>query len=77
MVKNIPLGFEVHTVVLEKSFIVWDIMYRPMKVNRRFGVIYRFLLQGLRVTQAINQLALCFMLVSCLPYSPSLKMVTI
>jgi hypothetical protein len=52
-------------------------MCSPMKLNRRFGVIYRFHLQGWSVTQAINQLALCFMLVSCLPYSSPLKMGTI
>jgi hypothetical protein len=40
-------GFEVLTAVVMKSTIFWDITpCSPVKVNRRFGRIYRLHLQG-------------------------------
>jgi hypothetical protein len=39
-----------------KTTIFWDITpYSPLKVNRRFGGIYRLHLQGRRISQARNQ----------------------
>jgi hypothetical protein len=49
-----------------------------VKINRRFGESYRFHLQGIRVSQKINQqealLASFFLLVYYLSYSSAMKM---
>jgi hypothetical protein len=59
----------------------WDITpCNPVEVNRRFGEIHDLHLQGGNVSQRRNQheagskLATCFVLVSCLSYSSTLKM---
>jgi hypothetical protein len=45
--------FEVFTAVVMKSSTFWDITpYSPLKVNRRFGRIYRLHLQGIIISQA-------------------------
>jgi hypothetical protein len=47
--------FWVLTAVIMKSTIFWDItLCSPLKVNRRFGGIYRLHLQG-RISRARNQ----------------------
>jgi hypothetical protein len=52
----ILIGFEVLTPVVMKSYIFWDITQcSPLKVNRHFGGICSFHLQGRRVYQARNQ----------------------
>jgi hypothetical protein len=49
LVANNYLEFEVCTAVIMKSTIFWDITpCSPLKVNRRFGGVYR--LQGLKLT---------------------------
>jgi hypothetical protein len=62
----------------------WDIMpCRPLKVNRRLEGTHHHQLQGQSISQARNQhksllcLPPAFMLVSCLAYSLTLKMVEI
>jgi hypothetical protein len=64
-------------VVVMKNSIFWDIMQcNPLTVNRHFGGTCCFHLQGQRISQARKQAlpATCFMLVSCLAYSFTLKM---
>jgi hypothetical protein len=52
----IVAGFEVLTAVTMKSSIFWYITpCCSVKVNQRFGVTYRFHLQGRRIRQAIDQ----------------------
>jgi hypothetical protein len=55
--KRIPhVGFEVLTAVFMKSSIYWDITpCTPLKVNRRFGGIYRIHLQDRRISRAKTQ----------------------
>jgi hypothetical protein len=63
------VGFEVLTAVVMKRSILWDIMTCcPLEVKRRFGGTSRLYLQG-----RSSLLAICFMLVSCLSYSSTLK----
>jgi hypothetical protein len=56
---------------------------KPVEVNRCFGETYDLHLQGGNVSQERNQheegskLSTCFMLVSCLAYSSTLKVETI
>jgi hypothetical protein len=66
--------------ISSKSSIFWDITpCSPLKVNRRFGRTCRCHLQVGRMIQGRNKseagrlLAACFMLVSCLDYSSTLK----
>jgi hypothetical protein len=50
------VGFEVLTVVVMNSTVFWDILpCSPLKVNRRFGRIYRLHIQGRRISRARNQ----------------------
>jgi hypothetical protein len=73
------MGFEAFIV---KSSVYWDIPpHSPLKVSRRFGGTVRLHLQGWRVSQARNEheagkksRSACFMLISCLAYSSTLKM---
>jgi hypothetical protein len=61
------------TRLLMESSIFWDIMQcSPLKVNRRFGKVFRLQLQVRRISSAL--LSTCFLLVSCLAYSSTLKM---
>jgi hypothetical protein len=61
--KNVFVRFEVLTAVVMKSTIFWDITpCSPLKVNRRFGGMYRLHLQGRRISRGRNQHAL---LVTC------------
>jgi hypothetical protein len=67
------IGFEVM-----KGSISWSITScSQLKVNRRFGETFHHL-QGPRIRQTRNQQATlvgtCFMLISCLAYSSTLKM---
>jgi hypothetical protein len=42
--------------VVLKSFVFWDrTPCSPLKVNRRFGEIYRLHIQGRRISQERNQ----------------------
>jgi hypothetical protein len=60
------VGFYFLTAVVVKSSILWDIMpCSPLKANQRFG--------GTCPLRLLNLLATCFMLVSSLPYSSTLK----
>jgi hypothetical protein len=70
------VGFEVLTAVVMKSTICWDITScSPLKVNRRFGGIYRFHLQGREIIRAGKQsLSPAFPLVSYSAYFSTLKM---
>jgi hypothetical protein len=79
-----PLNWRLQKCI-KRSFTFWDItLYSPLKVNWRFGetpLKAYLLLQGWRVNQTRNQdeadskglLAACFILVSCLAYSSTLK----
>jgi hypothetical protein len=50
--------FEVLTAVVMKSCIYWDITpCSPLKVNRRYGGIFRLHLQGWRISQAWKLMA--------------------
>jgi hypothetical protein len=76
---NLILGFEVLTAVVMKSSIFWHITScSSLKVNRHFGGTYYLHLQGQRISQEISTnetlFVTCFMLVSCLAYSSTLKM---
>jgi hypothetical protein len=65
-----PWKSEPLTAVVMKSYVLWDITScSPSKANWRFGGTCRLHLQGQRISQA-----LCFMLVSCLAHSSTLKM---
>jgi hypothetical protein len=56
-----------------KCSIFWDITpCSPFEVNQRFGGTCHLQLLGQRISQAL--LPTCFMLVSCLVYSSTLKM---
>jgi hypothetical protein len=72
------LGFEVLTAVDMKSSIFWNVTpCNSLKVNIRFGRTCNLYLQDRRISKPSNKLALlatCFMLVSCLAYSSTLKM---
>jgi hypothetical protein len=51
------VGFEVRTAVVIKSTIFWDITpCSILKVNRRFGGIYRLHLQGRKISRVRNHL---------------------
>jgi hypothetical protein len=53
------IGSEVLTAVTTKNIIFWDItLLSSLKVNRRFGGIYRLHIQGRGISQATNQLCL-------------------
>jgi hypothetical protein len=85
-IKNYYVRFEVLATVIMKSSVFWDIMpCTLLKVNWHFGGTCCLHLQGQRISQASNQqergskeqvalLAACFMLVTCLVYSLTLKM---
>jgi hypothetical protein len=50
------VGFEVLTAAVMKRPVFWDITQcSPLKVNRRFGGIYRLHLQGRRMSRARNR----------------------
>jgi hypothetical protein len=50
------VGFEVHTAVVVKSTIFWDItLHSPLSINQRFGGTYRLHLQGRKISWARNQ----------------------
>jgi hypothetical protein len=50
------VGFKVLTAVVMKSTIFWDITpCSPLKIDWRFGGIYRLHLQGRRIIRARNQ----------------------
>jgi hypothetical protein len=70
-----------------KRSVLWDIsLWKPLKINRRFGGSYRHHLQGRRINQTRNQkrrttkqptlLDICFTLVACLTFSSTLRMET-
>jgi hypothetical protein len=49
-------GFEVLTPMVVKSYFFWDITpCSPLKVNRRFGGIYRLYLQERRISRGRNE----------------------
>jgi hypothetical protein len=74
------VGIEVLTAVVMKCSIFWDItLCSQLKVNRRFGEICHFHVQGQKVGQARNQLKAdsknsYYTLVCCLANSFTLKM---
>jgi hypothetical protein len=75
-----PVGYEVLTVVVMNSSILWNIMpCSLLKVNRRFRGTWHLQLQGQRINKAINQhdsralLATCFDVGFLLGYSSTLK----
>jgi hypothetical protein len=48
--------FEILTALVMKSTIFWHITpCSPLKVNKYFGAICHFQLQGRRISQTINQ----------------------
>jgi hypothetical protein len=52
----IYVGFEVLKAIATKSYMFWNITpCSPVKVNRRFGGIYRLHPQGRGLSQARNQ----------------------
>jgi hypothetical protein len=56
-----------------KSFTLWDVMTcSPLQINRCFGGTYHLHIQDRRISEAVH--AICFMLVSCVAYSLTLKM---
>jgi hypothetical protein len=64
------LGFEVLAVVNMKSTLFWDVMpHSLLEVHWHLRRMYCFHLQGWKITL----LAACFLLVSCLVYSSTLK----
>jgi hypothetical protein len=64
------VGFKVLTAVLMKNIIFWDIPpCRPLRVNRRFGGVYRLHFQGWKVC-----LPPVFTQVPCSAYFSTLKM---
>jgi hypothetical protein len=70
---------EIANYIGRKTTVFWDITpCTPLKVNRRFGRIYRLHLQGRKMSRARNQLESClpppFTLVSCSAYSSTKKM---
>jgi hypothetical protein len=69
------VGSEVITAVLIKTSVFWNITPQSqLKVNRRFGIICSYHLQGRRVIQA-KLLAACFMPISLfdLIFSPEFE----
>jgi hypothetical protein len=74
------IRFEVLTAVVMNSSILWDVIpCNPLKVNERFGSTRHLHLQSGRLSQArtrLKQVATraCFMLVSYMIYSSTLKM---
>jgi hypothetical protein len=71
---------------MNKSIFLDTTPWNPVKINQRFVEIYRLHLHCRRTSQARNQreagitascsavlLAACFMLVSCLAYSSTLR----
>jgi hypothetical protein len=69
----VNVRFEVLTLMVMKSSVLWDISpCRPLKINRSFGGTFRLHLQCRRISQA--KLATCLMLVCCLSYPSIQKM---
>jgi hypothetical protein len=75
-------GFEVLTAVVMKSSVFWDIMLcNPLKINLRFGGTYLLRIHARWISQERSQCknlvtstSTCFMLVSSLAYSSTLKL---
>jgi hypothetical protein len=77
IINIVVVRFEVLTAVIIKNSVLWDVMaYNPLKVNRRSATPCRLHLQDRRIKSHKNQaqLATCFMLVSGLAYSLTVKM---
>jgi hypothetical protein len=72
-------GFEVLRALSMKSSISWEDRASccPVKVNRRFGQIYRLHFHGQKIGQAIVILTYRFMLDYCLACCSALKIETI